>query len=139
MNSFDDRKKSFEKKFAHDEELQFKISAKRNKYIGEWVSQILGYLIYGNLNKQPQISIDLIVSSNHVYAFFLLSFLGLLSFNKNSKKKIITYLFSLSIFLEISHLIIPNRGFQFEDLFGNMIGVILSIVVFNLINYWRKR
>ena len=48
---------------------------------------ILGYLIYGNLNKQPQISIDLLVSSNHVYAFFLLSFLGLLSFNKNSKKK----------------------------------------------------
>ena len=43
MSSFEDRKKSFEKKFAHDEELQFKISAKRNKYIGEWVSQILGY------------------------------------------------------------------------------------------------
>ena len=43
MSSFEDRKKSFEKKFAHDEELQFKISAKRNKYIGEWVSQILDY------------------------------------------------------------------------------------------------
>ena len=43
MSSFDEREKSFEKKFAHDEELQFKISAKRNKYIGEWVSQILGY------------------------------------------------------------------------------------------------
>ncbi len=43
MSSFEDRKKSFEKKFAHDEELQFKVSAKRNKYIGEWVSQILGY------------------------------------------------------------------------------------------------
>ena len=43
MSSFEDRKKSFEKKFAHDEELQFKVSARRNKYIGEWVSQILGY------------------------------------------------------------------------------------------------
>ena len=43
MSSFDDRKKSFEKKFARDEELQFKISARRNKYIGEWVSRILGY------------------------------------------------------------------------------------------------
>ena len=41
MNSFEDRKKSFEKKFAHDQELQFKVSAKRNKYIGEWVSQLL--------------------------------------------------------------------------------------------------
>ena len=43
MSSFEDRKKSFEKKFAHDQELQFKVSAKRNKYIGEWVSEILGY------------------------------------------------------------------------------------------------
>ena len=43
MRSFDEREKSFEKKFAHDEELQFKVSARRNKYIGQWVSQILGY------------------------------------------------------------------------------------------------
>ena len=43
MNTFEDRKKSFEKKFAHDQELQFKVSARRNKYIGEWVSDILDY------------------------------------------------------------------------------------------------
>ena len=43
MNSFDEREKSFEKKFAHDQELQFKVSARRNKYIGEWTSKILGY------------------------------------------------------------------------------------------------
>jgi len=43
MSSFEDRKKSFEKKFAHDQELQFKVSARRNKYLGEWASQILGY------------------------------------------------------------------------------------------------
>ena len=43
MSSFEDRKKSFEKKFAHDQELQFKVSARRNKYLGEWVSQILNY------------------------------------------------------------------------------------------------
>ena len=43
MSSFEDRKKSFEKKFVHDEELQFKVSAKRNKYLGEWASKILGY------------------------------------------------------------------------------------------------
>ena len=43
MSSFEDRKKSFEKKFAHDQELQFKVSARRNKYWGEWVSEILGY------------------------------------------------------------------------------------------------
>ena len=43
MSSFDERKKGFEKKFAHDEELQFKVSARRNKYVGEWASNILGY------------------------------------------------------------------------------------------------
>ena len=43
MNKFDERKKSFEQKFAKDQELQFKIAAKRNKYIGKWVSEILGY------------------------------------------------------------------------------------------------
>ena len=43
MEKFDDRKKSFEKKFAHDEELKFKVASRRNKYIGQWVSQKLGY------------------------------------------------------------------------------------------------
>ena len=43
MSSFDERQKSFEKKFAHDEELQFKVSARRNKYLGQWASKIFGY------------------------------------------------------------------------------------------------
>ena len=43
MEKFDERKKSFEKKFAHDEELKFKVASRRNKYLGQWVSQKLGY------------------------------------------------------------------------------------------------
>ena len=42
MNKFDEREKSFEKKFAKDQELQFKVSARRNKYLAEWVSLKLG-------------------------------------------------------------------------------------------------
>ena len=42
MNKFDEREKSFEKKFVKDEELQFKLEAKSNKYLGEWVSSKLG-------------------------------------------------------------------------------------------------
>jgi len=42
MNKFNEREKSFEKKFAKDEELQFKVAAKSNKYLGEWVSLKLG-------------------------------------------------------------------------------------------------
>ena len=42
MNKFDDREKSFEKKFVHDEEIQFKVNARRNKYLGEWAANKLG-------------------------------------------------------------------------------------------------
>ena len=43
MSTFDEREKSFEKKFAHDAELQFKVSARRNKHLAIWASQILRY------------------------------------------------------------------------------------------------
>ena len=43
MDKFNEREKSFEKKFARDEELKFKVAAKRNKYLGQWASQKLGY------------------------------------------------------------------------------------------------
>ena len=42
MKKFNEREKSFEKKFQMDEELQFKIAARSNKYIGEWASLKLG-------------------------------------------------------------------------------------------------
>ena len=42
MNKFNERGKSFEKKFQMDEELQFKIEARSNKYLGEWASLKLG-------------------------------------------------------------------------------------------------
>tara|TARA_B100000161_G_scaffold128937_1_gene91478 strand:- start:364 stop:672 length:309 start_codon:yes stop_codon:yes gene_type:complete len=56
MNTFEDRKKSFEKKFAHDEELQFKINARKNKYIAEWVSDVLEF----NEDKKNQYIQDVI-------------------------------------------------------------------------------
>jgi len=42
MNKFDERKKNFEKKFQIDQELKFKVEARRNKYLGEWASSLLG-------------------------------------------------------------------------------------------------
>ena len=42
MNKFSEREKSFEKKFAKDQELQFRVAARSNKYLGEWVSFTLG-------------------------------------------------------------------------------------------------
>jgi hypothetical protein len=42
MNTFDDRKKAFESKFANDAEMQFKVMAKRNKFVGLWAAELLG-------------------------------------------------------------------------------------------------
>jgi VanZ family protein len=100
---------------------------------------ILGYLIYDDYSKQPQITADFLVSSNHLYAFLLLSVIGLLNYFKTKRNFITIYLFAISIFLEVFHFVIPNRGFQFSDLFGNMLGVLLSLLIFNLAKYWRKK
>jgi len=101
---------------------------------------ILGYLVHRNFSKQPQLTSDFFaISSNHVYAFFLLSVLGLFGYYKVKKFFIIYYLIFISIILEILHLIIPNRTFQFDDLFGNIVGVLLSIILINIYNFWRKK
>ena len=71
--------------------------------------------------------------------FFLLSVLGLFGYYKVKKFFIIYYLIFISIILEILHLIIPNRTFQFDDLFGNIVGVLLSIILINIYNFWRKK
>lgn len=42
MSTFDDREKQFEAKFQHDQELQFKVMARRNRLLGEWAGQLMG-------------------------------------------------------------------------------------------------
>ena len=100
---------------------------------------ILGYFFYRDSSIQPQITKDFLVSSNHVYAFLVLSLIGLFAYYKSSKVIILNYLILISIILEVLHLVIPNRSFQFSDLFGNIVGVLLSILLFNLYNFWRKK
>ena len=103
---------------------------------------ILGFLVYRELQKQPQLTSDFFsssVSSNHVYAFLVLSLLGLIAYYKSKKLLILNYLILGSIILEVLHLVIPNRSFQYSDLFGNIVGVLLSILLFNIYNFWRKR
>ena len=101
---------------------------------------ILGFLVYGEFNRQPQITNDFIyISSNHIYGFLALSLIGLIAYYKSKKLVIINYLILSSIILEVLHLVIPNRSFQYSDLFGNIVGVLLSILLFNLYNFWRKK
>ena len=99
---------------------------------------ILGFFLYNDFSKQPQVTPDFIFSSNHVYAFAILSILGLISYI-NKKKLIIVYFIFLSTILELSHLAIPNRSFQFSDLFGNILGVLISILILKIYNYLEKK
>ena len=93
---------------------------------------ILGWFLYKDLSLQPQITPNLlIISSNHVYAFLILSFIGFFTYKKIEKLKYLSiYLILLSITLEILHYFIPERSFEFSDLFGNLVGVIIVIIIF---------
>jgi Ca2+/Na+ antiporter len=94
---------------------------------------IFGCFLYNDCNIQPQITRDFIISSNHFYAFTILSTLGILAYKNTKKMKfLISYLFLLSIILELFHFIIPNRGFEISDLFGNILGVIFVIIIYKV-------
>jgi hypothetical protein len=99
---------------------------------------ILGWLIYGNIQKQPQITSDFIFSSNHVYAFLVLSLLGLFSYYKKNIKILFLYLFFISIFLELLHYMIPQRSFEYKDLFGNFFGVLIVFLLSNIYKFFKK-
>ena len=96
---------------------------------------LIGWLFYGNIKKQPQITSDFIISSNHFYVFIIISIIGFFTFIKIKQvKNLIIYLILLSLILEIFHLFIPERSFQWSDLFGNLFGVLIVILMKNLIN-----
>ena len=96
---------------------------------------LIGQVLYGSKKIQPQITPDFIISSNHFYVFVLISIIGFLTFiKKNQIKTLVIYLILLSIVLELLHLLIPERTFQWSDIFGNLIGVVVVILIRNLIN-----
>jgi len=105
---------------------------------------IIGYFLYGDFSRQLDIisnpigkSIsDMIppnlmgTSINHALAFFYLSITGLISYMRGSGfKKTLIFLITLSLVSELSHLIVPNRSFQSLDLFANLLGTLLAIVI----------
>ena len=94
---------------------------------------IFGYVLYKNFSIQPQITRDFLISSNHFYVFILLSIIGILAYiNTNKINFLIKYLFVISILLEFLHMFIPNRSFELSDLFGNIVGVIVVVVVYKI-------
>ena len=94
---------------------------------------IFGYFLYNNTFIQPQLTRDFFISSNHFYVFIILSTIGILAYHNTKKINfLIKYLFLSSIFLEFFHIIIPNRGFQWSYLFGNIFGVIIVIIIYKI-------
>jgi len=95
---------------------------------------LIGYILYEDLGKQPNIISDQLGTSiNHFIYFFYLSFLGHICngqkarFNNSS-----LFLFVLSIILEMTHFIIPNRAFEVSDLLANNTGVMIIYFLFKL-------
>ena len=91
---------------------------------------LLGCIIFNDCRIQPQITSDFIISANHFYSFLILSVIGFLTYIKaNQIIYLSIYLIFLSFFLEFMHYVIPNRSFEYPDLFGNLTGVILPIII----------
>ena len=97
---------------------------------------LFGCIFFDNCKVQPQITSDFPqISSNHFYAFGLVTILGYFTFLNSEKLKLVLYyLLVISVLLEVFHIVIPERSFQWSDLFGNLLGVIVVIFVKNLIN-----
>ena len=92
---------------------------------------LLGCFLYDDCKIQPQITANFIISTNHLYAYIVISFIGFLTFRKRNQFNILCiYLIILSILLELLQYFVPNRSFEYSDLFGNLLGVIISIIIF---------
>jgi len=91
---------------------------------------LLGCFFYKDCILQPQLTPDFLVSTNHLYAFCLLSIIGLFTYSNSDKLNFLNiYLVLLSIILEILHIFIQVRSFEFSDLFGNLLGVIIVLII----------
>ena len=100
---------------------------------------IFGCFIYNDCKIQPQLTNDFIVSSNHVYVFVVISLLGFIAHSKQQTLiKIIAYLFFISVFLELAHIVIPERGFEIKDLAGNIVGVVISLIILLIFKFRKK-
>ena len=93
---------------------------------------LIGYLLYGNLGKQPDlISNPIGTSINHLIFFFYISIIGFIfRINKKIFLNSFSFLFLVSITLELLHYLIPNRAFELNDLYANSLGVLLAYLIF---------
>ena len=100
---------------------------------------LVAYLLNNDYEVAPRLASDFIVSSNHFYAFTIISLLGFVTYAKDKVFKIIiAYFFFIGVFLELAHIIIPERSFEAKDLTGNIVGVVISLIVFLIFKSRKK-
>ena len=92
---------------------------------------LLGCFYYSDCGKQPTLVGDPSIPFNHVIAFASLSIAGILAY-EHKLKFVLIYLLIISIFLEVFHILIPNRGYEFTDVVANVIGVLLAYIIFKI-------
>ena len=101
---------------------------------------LIGYFLYGNFEKQPDLILNPIGTSINHLIYFL--WLTILSFSINSKDynlfNNLYFLFILSIGLELLHLFIPNRAFEYYDLIANILGIIIGLMVYKIFLWLKK-
>ena len=96
---------------------------------------LIGYFLYGNLGRQPDLIPNPIGTSiNHLISFIFLSFIAfILRVRKQNFINSFQFLFFISIFLEFLHRFIPNRAFEYNDLLANTIGVVFAYLLIKFI------
>ena len=96
---------------------------------------LLGYLFYGDLQRQPILIDNFIGTSINHFFFFI--YLTIIAFIFNTKKSLIinniNFIFLIAIFLEFTHFVIPNRAFELYDLLANLVGVLIIFLCRKLI------
>ena len=96
---------------------------------------LIGYLLFGDLGKQPNlVDTPIGTSINHLFFFMYLTALAVICNLKQTQ--IFTnfyFIFFISVFLEALHYIIPNRAFELYDLFANVAGVLMIFLFRKLI------
>jgi VanZ family protein len=107
--------------------------------ISLYPGSLLGYFFYGDFGQQPNlIKNPFGTTINHFICYLFISLLGFFLYLDTKKFQRVFYgLFFLSIILEFLHLIIPNRSFEFGDIIGNILGVLVAYSVVKIYLYLK--
>ena len=120
--------------------LIFNISVLLLIFFSLFPGNIMGLLLYEDITHDPTQDLNfLFISVNHFIAYFYVGLLAFFLYLKNkSLKKIIYFMFFLSVILETLHSIIPNRAFEISDLVSNILGLLVAYLVLKIYLLFKK-